>query len=152
MARPRPLTRKSLVGGWKLEDWRTVYDDGRVSRPLGKRPQGVLLYTDDGGMSASIMSARRKALSSANPREARATERAQAFDSYVGYAGRWRLVRGRIEHRVTVALNPALIGTRQWREASLIGDRLYLVAEERRAGAGRRHEVVWRRARSRASA
>lgn len=147
MTRSRTPTREDLLGAWTLERWRTVYEDSRVSMPLGSKPSGLLLYNAEGRMSASIMAAGRKRFTVANPREARASERAQAFDGYVGYAGRWRILRGRIEHVVTVALNPSLIGSRQWREAILSGDRLLLFAEERTRFGTRRHEVLWRRAR-----
>lgn len=147
MSRSRIPTPRDLIGAWTIEAWRTVYADGRVSMPLGKKPVGLLLYSADGRMSASIMAKGRKRFTAANPRDARASERAQAFDGYMGYAGRWRLVKSRIEHVVTVALNPSLVGTRQWREATLTGDRLLLFAEERTPAGSRRHEVLWRRAR-----
>jgi hypothetical protein len=51
----------------------------------------------------------------------------------------------RVEHEVTVALNPAFVGSRQWRDARLVGRRLILSAEERTPGGIRRHELEWRR-------
>ena len=73
-------------------------------------------------------------------------ERAAAFDGFFSYAGRWRIVAGRVEHRVTVSLNPGLVGTRQWRDAELTGRRLVLSVDEGEGAAARRHELEWRRA------
>lgn len=139
------LTVRDLVGGWLCERWTISYADGRVSKPFGDRPQGYILYTADGHMSATIMAAGRRAFAMQNPREASDQARAEAFDSYFSYAGRWRLRGGRVEHHVTIALNPQLIGSRQLREAKLSGQRLTLAAEETTASGHRRHEIVWRR-------
>lgn len=137
---------RDLEGAWAYHRWRIAYADGRVTEPFGADATGLLLYTHDGRMSATIMAGGRRPFVAANPRAATTEERAAAFDGFFSYAGRWRLVAGRIEHRVTVALNPALVGTRQWRDARLTGRRLVLSVEEGEGAAARRHELEWRRA------
>jgi len=72
-------------------------------------------------------------------------ERAAAFDGCFSYAGRWRLVEGRVLHEVEVALNPGLVGSRQWRDARLVGRRLVLSVEEGAGDTARRHALEWRR-------
>jgi len=136
---------EALVGTWACHRWTMRYEDGRVTRPFGLRPNGFILYTADGFMTATIMAAGRKRFRAKNPRDASEAERAKAFDSYFSYAGRWRLRGSRIEHEVRVALNPGLVGTSQWREVLLEGSRLTLAAVEKTANGTRRHEIEWRR-------
>lgn len=141
----RTLQPEDIVGAWSYHAWRITYEDGRVTEPYGADASGLLLYTHDGWMSACIMAGGRRPFVRPNPRDATLRERADAFDGYFSYAGRWRLVGTTVEHEVTVALNPAFVGSRQWREARRSGRRLVLSAEERTAGGVRRHELEWRR-------
>jgi len=145
----RTVKPADIAGAWAYHLWRITYEDGRVTEPFGAGASGLLLYTHDGFMSACIMADGRKPFARPNPRDATLRERADAFDGYFSYAGRWRLVAGtagpRVEHEVTVALNPAFVGSRQWRDARLVGRRLILSAEERTPGEIRRHELEWRR-------
>lgn len=143
-----PVPRRSdLMGAWAFHRWRITYEDGSVTEPFGEGTTGLLLYTPDGAMSATIMAGGRAPLSSGNPRSASMDERAAAFDGYFSYAGRWRMSRGVVTHVVTVALNPGLVGTRQWRHADLRGRRLTLSVEEPTARGIRRHALEWRRPR-----
>lgn len=135
-----------LVGAWRLKRWETVYPDGSRTEPFSARAEGLLQYTADGWMSACIMAAGREKLSRANPRAAPARERAAAFDGYFSYAGRWQLRDGVVRHDVTLALNPALVGVPQLREARLAGRSLTLSAAEETAGGRRVHRLVWTRA------
>jgi hypothetical protein len=143
------LTAESLVGAWQLQRWeivREVAGQGpTASLPFGAGAVGLLLYTADGWMSATIMAEGRRPFSRANPRSASAVERAAAFDGYFSYAGRWSVEGGRVRHEVTVALNPAMVGTLQVREARLVGRRLTLSAEEATEDGLRRHRLVWKR-------
>lgn len=131
-----------LVGAWRLVAWEIGYPDGGVSHPYGSDAVGLLCYTPDGHMSASIARAVRPGLSDPNPRRTEAGERAAAFDSFFAYSGRYEVVGGEVRHQVELALNPAFCGTTQVREAALDGDTLVLAASED----GRRHTLTWRRA------
>lgn len=138
----------ALVGGWELRGWTLEYPaDGRVTEPFGPRPDGLLLYTADGCMSAVLQRPGRPRLSSDDPRAVGQSEKAAAFSGYVHYAGRWRVSDGRVIHEVRQAMNPNLIGSRQLRHVSLAGDRLELVAEEMLGAPGRlrRHRIRWAR-------
>lgn len=139
------MTPEQLHGAWQYQDWRIRYPDGRISHPFGAGASGLLLYTPDGFMTATIMAAGRTTLSQANPRLASLQEKSAAFDAYFSYAGRWRLDDSRVLHEVTLALNPGLIGTLQWREAALEGARLVLSAKENTAEGERHHALCWRR-------
>lgn len=148
MSRSARLTARALVGTWRLAGWQVTYPDGRITRPFGTRPQGRLLYTPDGGMSATVTARGRQPLAHANPRLASAEQRAGLFDSSFAYAGRYRIVGDRVRHDLAVAQNPALLGTPQLREARLSGSRLELSASEPLPGGGhRRHVLTWVRLR-----
>jgi len=145
MATMAALEADRLVGTWQLRHWHTVYEDGTTTEPFGPGAEGLLLYSADGWMSACIMAAGRARLSGTNPREAPELERAAAFDGYFSYAGRWRILERRVQHEVTLALNPGLVGTLQLRDARLADQELTLSAEESVRGGMRLHRLVWRR-------
>ena len=137
---------QQLIGGWSLRRWEIVHADGTRTEPFGPDAAGLILYTADGWMSATIMAAGRRNLSRTNPRLAPAAERAAAFNGYFTYAGRWRVVGNSVHHEVAVALNPAMVGTVQVRAARVTAQTLTLSAVERVAGGERRHRIVWHRA------
>jgi hypothetical protein len=138
------LTADRLVGTWQLQHWQCIYEDGTTTEPFGAA-EGLLLYSADGWMSACIMAPGRPRLSSANPREAPDAERAAAFDGYFSYAGRWRILDGRVQHEVALALNPGMVGTLQLRDAELSERGLTLSAAEPVRGGTRLHQLNWRR-------
>lgn len=137
----------ALVGAWHLVRWGIHYPDGRVTYPFGKAAKGLLLYTHDGFMSASLAAPRRLRLSKQNPRLARTAERAAAFDSFFAYAGTYRVRMQAVTHWVSIALNPAMVGTIQVRRIRVIRGRLELSAIEALPGVtgSRIHRLLWRR-------
>ena len=139
----------ALVGAWRLVAWTIEYPaTGRVTQPFGPAPDGLLVYTPDGHMSAALQRPGRPRLSRADPHAVSDAEKAAAFAGYLTYAGRWSVADGCVVHAVDVALNPNLIGTRQVRRISLAGDQLELGAEEalEASGQSRRHRILWQRA------
>lgn len=144
---PRLLPER-IVGAWRLVRWEVVYDaDERRTLPFGPDATGLLTYTADGHMSATLMAAGRQPFAAANPRDASAEERARAYDGYFSYAGRWRLAGRRVLHDVDIALNPAMVGSTQVRDARLTGRRLELSALEAVGGGTRFHRLLWERPR-----
>ena len=138
----------ALVGAWLLVRWTIEYPGtSRVTEPFGPRPQGLLVYTPDGHMSAVLQRPDRPRLSRADVHAVSDGEKAAAFDSYLHYAGRWHVEHGNVVHSVDYAMNPNLLGTIQVRSVSLDGGWLELGAEEALEAAGRtrRHRILWRR-------
>ena len=135
--------RKRLIGAWQLVRWFITYEDGSVTEPLGEGAEGLLVYTADGWMSASMMAADRTQLSRSNPRAAAIEERAAAFDSFFAYSCRWRVVDRSVEHTVTLSHNPALVGTVQTRRIQMRGRQLTLSAHEAVPGGVRVHRLQW---------
>jgi Lipocalin-like domain len=131
----------ALVGTWQLERWELVYQDGRPPEcPLGADATGFLIYTADGYVSASL------ARSGRAPLEASEAGKAQAFDAYFGYAGRYDVRDGTIVHRIALAPNPGLTGVETLRHAQLEAGRLILTGPDFAAASPRSHRIVWRRA------
>ena len=138
----------ALIGAWQLESWTIEYPStGRRTQPFGARPEGLLIYSAEGRMSAVMQRAGRTPLSRADPHAVGDAEKAAAFAGYLHYAGAWSVASGHVLHDVHLALNPNLLGTRQSRSVSLVDDVLELGADEplETPGLWRRHRIVWRR-------
>lgn len=142
------IEQQQLVGTWQLESWSIGYEDREaISNPFGEEPRGLLIYSDDGWMSASICR-RERALLPANesPRKLADAVLAAAYGSYFHYAGRYRIVAGDVVHYVSQSLNPNFPGTEQLRHAELDGDTLVLSGKDEINSVMRYHTLVWHRA------
>jgi hypothetical protein len=116
-----------LVGAWGLESWSLEYEDGRPSEfPLGLAVRGMLLYTPDGRVSATLMGAGKPAASFA-------------------YAGRYDVRGDAVYHSIEISTDPTLVGVTTTRHIAREGDVLTLSGPDFRAGTGRRQKIVWRR-------
>ena len=132
----------ALQGTWRLESWSLVYEDGRPPEfPLGEDAIGYLMYTTDGHMNASLARASRPPIDRAS-----AASKAQAFDAFFGYAGRFEVRDGAVVHKIDFGTNPALSGVNSPRQVQLDGDRLILTGPDFSAGSTRSHRILWRRA------
>jgi hypothetical protein len=124
------MRREDIVGAWQLEEFRLVDAAGKVTRPWGPASVGLLMYTGDGYMAASIRS-----------------EDATRGVHFMGYSGPYELASDRVEHRVKVCSDPKLIGTTQVRRARLQDGKLVLSSmQSLYGGPGTSAELVWRRA------
>jgi len=134
-------TAQDLIGGWKLEGWSLVYEDGRPAEyPLGRDALGYILYTPDGHMSATLSRAGRKAFTTGD-----AAEKAQAYDDCFAYAGRYEVKGEAVYHSIAVSTNPALVGVTSTRNIQLDGNRLTLIGPDFSPGSPRYHRIIWRR-------
>ncbi|RLQ22323.1 hypothetical protein DWB85_08570 [Seongchinamella sediminis] len=142
------ISKADLVGAWQLESWTIGYSDREdFSYPYGEEPRGLLVYSDDGWMSACIAH-RERALfpEDTNYRKLPDATKAEAFSSYFHYAGRYRVVGGDVIHYVTQSLNPNFPGTEQLRHAELDGQTLVLSGKDKAGQVTRFHSLVWHRA------
>ena len=142
------ITKEDLVGTWQLESWTIGYSNrDDFSYPYGEDPQGLLLYSDDGWMSASIARRERDLLpEDVGYRKLPAEMKAEAFTSYFHYAGRYRVHEGDVIHYVSQSLNPNFPGTEQLRHAELDGQTLVLSGKDKVGDVVRFHSLVWQRA------
>ena len=141
------ISKEDLQGTWQLESWTIGYSDrDDFTYPYGEDPQGLLLYTNDGWMSASIARHERAPLpEDVSFRKIPDELRADAFASYFHYAGRYRVVDGDVIHYVSQSLNPNFPGTEQVRHAELDGQTLVLSAKDQAGEVVRFHSLVWHR-------
>lgn len=136
------ITAQDLIGGWRLDSWSLVYEDGRPAEyPLGTDAIGCILYTPDGHMSATLARAGRKPFANGD-----AAEKAQAYDDCFGYAGRYEVKGEAVFHSIVVATNPALVGVTSTRNIQLDGNRLTLLGPDFSPDTPRYHRIIWRRA------
>jgi hypothetical protein len=96
--------KDSVVGTWKLVSATATADKGDVDKAvLGQSPSGLLTYTADGRMMAIISDDGRKPLSVADRVSAPAEERAQAYSTFMAYAGRYTFTCDKVVTHVEVA-------------------------------------------------
>lgn len=141
------ISKDDLIGTWKLESWTIGYSDREeFSYPYGEEPEGLLIYSTDGWMSASLGRSGRAPLpEDVSFRKLPDALKAAAFSSYFHYAGRYQVMEGDIIHHVTHSLNPNFPGTEQLRHAELDGQTLVLSGKDNVAGVTRFHSLVWHR-------
>ena len=142
------ISKEDLVGTWQLESWTIGYSDSEdFSYPYGEERERLLVYSNDGWMSAAIARAAREPLpEDVNYRKLPDAVKAEAFSSYFHYAGRYRVVDGDVIHHVTQSLNPNFPGSEQLRHAELDGQTLVLSGKDQVGSATRFHSLVWHRA------
>ncbi|MEU4098254.1 lipocalin-like domain-containing protein [Streptomyces sp. NPDC026673] len=141
--------RDSLVGAWRLISYEaTDVRNGDVVEPFGSRPEGQILYTPGGRMSAQIMRGGRPAFRRGRLEEGQPGELAAAATGYLAYAGTYEVPAGdTVVHRVELSLFPNWVGGTLTRVAALDGDLLRLALPEpgRIWGAIRTGVLVWQR-------
>jgi hypothetical protein len=136
------IESRHLLGAWRLVNWSLVYADARPPEfPMGEDAQGIIIYTPDGHVSATIMRKARPAAAPGTPAEA-----AEAYAEAFAYAGRYALRDGTVYHSIEIATSPALIGITSTRHIHLEGDVLTLSGPDFAAGSPRTQRIVWRRA------
>jgi len=107
----------------------------------------MLIYTENGFMSAHTMPASRSLCRSNNELEASSEEKALAFDTYYGYCGTYELQKDRVIHHVMTSFFPNWVNTDLVRVVKLDGDLLTLtiVPSEMVNGELLTEQLTWRR-------
>jgi hypothetical protein len=113
---------------------------------LGQHPSGLLTYTADGRMMAIISDDGRKPLSTADRVAAPADERAQAYSTFMAYAGRYTFTCDKVVAYVEVASLQNWVNTDQTRFVTLQSDRMMVRNTPMlRGGVTVNIESVWER-------
>jgi hypothetical protein len=134
---PNPVVRASatsgaitsqLVGVWTLVSFVSQQDGLEESFPFGPKPEGFLIYTSDGYVSAQLMKPGRSLFQSRDWQHATASEFQDAGSGYIGYCGVYAVDEEKetVTHFPSVAFIPNLINGKQLRSVDLRGDRLTL--------------------------
>jgi len=105
----------NLIGSWKLIDWTVEMEGARVVKPFRGRAIGVLTYTDEMRMVASLMRTDREQIGTRSFAEAKALERASAAAGYLSYAGTYEVIGDEVHHHVDLSLFPDWVGGTQVR-------------------------------------
>lgn len=136
------------MGAWELVSYEVRGSDGDLlDRPLGTAPAGIIAYTEDGFMSAQLMSRDRPAFDEADPLGGTSEQTVAAARGYLAYAGPFELdeASGTFYHHVSVSLLPNWIGQPQIRHGHVGDGTLTLAADIDHAGQSARATLVWRR-------
>nr|WP_271209271.1 lipocalin-like domain-containing protein [Rhodococcus wratislaviensis]GLK33774.1 hypothetical protein GCM10017611_06170 [Rhodococcus wratislaviensis] len=141
--------RDAVLGAWELLSY-TIEDSqgSNTTYPLGPQPVGLIMYTDDGYMSAQLM---RPGRSAEDPSESsEGTLAAEPFATgYLAYSGPFHVdeATGTLHHKVKVSLFPYWVGSTQLRGSRLEGDILTLSGTNTSPdGATSIHTLRWKRA------
>ncbi|ODP34138.1 lipocalin-like domain-containing protein [Pandoraea sp. ISTKB] len=104
-------TEQAILGTWYLDEAYAVTSSGeRLYDVYGAKPSGIINYGSDGRMVALITHDGRSLLDG-DRQAAPADQRAAAYQSSIGYAGRYDLEDNCVLHRVDVSTYPNWVGT-----------------------------------------
>jgi hypothetical protein len=139
----RPAANQvSLVGSWKLVAYRIVVANEAPRAALGEHPNGYLILTPQGRMSALLTAGDRKFGSSD-------AERAELWKSMVAYSGEYRTEGNDFVTTVDASWNEVWNGTEQRRHYKIEADRLSIVTVPQPSpiygGKTYYAELVWQR-------
>jgi hypothetical protein len=136
-----------LVGTWKLVSASSSSASGeRNDTPFGSSPAGLLTYTHDGRVTAMISYGGRKRLSSSDSLSAPVEEQAEAFSTFIAYAGRYTLDGDKVIHHVEIASIQDWVDTDLIRSIRFEGERIVLATPPSLDG-GKilTFELIWQR-------
>lgn len=118
------ITADRLVGTWTLVCAASTTAAGdRNENPYGVSPSGLLTYSSTGTVVALISFGGRKPLSV----RAKAEEKAEAFDTFLAYAGRYSLLGDKVTHHVEISSIQNYVNRDLVRTVSFADDRMTLV-------------------------
>lgn len=141
------VTPEHLLGTWRLVSWVLTDSTGKQTTPAGPDPEGLLTYTADGFMFATLAAKGREPFAGADPLGGTPDECQRAMATCHSYCGRYRLDGDTVVHAVEMALFPNMVGTEQRRFLRIDGDRIVLrTPPMTRKGSSGVAELVWRRA------
>lgn len=139
--------KDALVGTWKLVSAMETTEKGGSRDAFGRNPTGFLTYTSDDRMIGMISHGGRKRLSVPDYVNAPPAERAEAFATFLAYAGTYKIEGTRLIHHVEASWLENSVGTEQVRSiVKLEGDQLLLRTPPYLKG-GRMvtAELIWQR-------
>jgi len=135
-------SESALVGTWKLVSASSSSDKA----VFGKNPTGFLTYTPEGRMSALVAYDGRRLLSDSDELSAPTEEKAQAFSTFIAYAGRYTFTGHQVIHHVKIASIQNWVNTDLTRDVTFEGNRLILRTPPMKSGGVLiTFELVWER-------
>lgn len=136
-----------LVGTWKLVSASSATTSGRQSDPpFGIDPVGYLTYSEDGRVTALISYGGRKPLSTGAKPPVLLEEQAQAFKTFLAYAGRYSLSGDKVIHSIEISSIQNYVNKELVRSVKFQGDRIVLITPPTMVnGKIQTMELVWER-------
>lgn len=139
-----------LLGTWRLISIGSVRQDGTFEPvpELGSRAIGYLMYDTTGHMCVSLANPDHPRW--ANPEKPTEAERLHSFDVVFAYCGTYEVQEkeNRVIHRPEMASWPHYVGTDQFRNIRMQGDRLILSDKETPPnGEPHEYQITWERVR-----
>jgi len=121
--------RDSLVGAWRLISWEQPSATGEASYPYGRTPEGQIIYTANGQMSAQLMNpgGNLAGVTASGAQEIVG----RMSENYFAYYGTFTLdpETQTVTHHVKGSLAPNWVGSEQPRQFEFLPDgRLQLIA------------------------
>jgi hypothetical protein len=117
----------AILGTWKLISASSSTSDGeRNDTAFGAGPTGFITYNPDGRMSVLVSHGGRKLLSASPSNPPTPEQIAEAFSTFIAYAGRYTLKTTEVVHHVDISFMQDWVGTDQTRGIKIEGDRLEL--------------------------
>jgi hypothetical protein len=140
-------TNDKLVGTWKLVSASSTSSTGeRSETPYGPSPVGFLTYTGDGRVTALISYGGRKPLSGGGGTVAPLEEQAEAFKTFLAYAGRYTLSGDKVTHYIEISSIQNYVNRDLVRNVKFQGDRIILVTPPTSVnGKIQTVELIWQR-------
>jgi hypothetical protein len=138
---------EKLVGTWKLVSASSTTANGqRNETPYGVGPVGFLNYTADGRMSSVISFGGRKPITFGRTGAALLEEQAEAFKTFLAYAGRYTLSGDQVSHHVEVSSIQNYTNKDMVRTIRFEGDRISLTTPPMAVnGEIQTVELIWQR-------
>jgi hypothetical protein len=127
---PPGAMASQLIGVWTLVSYTDEQKGRQHTHPFGPKPEGFLIYTADGFVSAQLMKPGRSAFRSRDWHNGTLEEYVECGSGYIAYCGTYEVDEENetVTHIPSVALLPNLIHGEQLRTIKLNGDRLTLRA------------------------
>jgi hypothetical protein len=146
--------RDQLVGTWQLVSYKEIPVDGSEPfEPLGSDPQGLIMYTPDGYMSAQLSRPERPPFASGDWFDGTDEEYRAEASTYIAYTGPFDVDEEdrSLTHSMFISLFPDWVGQTQPRVVSLEGETLTLgtASPIRSKGTLVNSTLVWKRATAR---
>ena len=145
------VTLEKLIGSWSLESYsETDVETGEVTYPMGRNPEGLILYTTDGYMSAQLGNNGRNRFQSDDTYGGSEPEYSAAGRTYIAYSGPFHFDEAaqHLEHEMFVSFFPNWQGQRQVRVATIENGKLHLGPDRPMMfnGKPKTASLVWKRA------
>jgi hypothetical protein len=135
-----------LVGTWKLVSASSTTSEGeRSETPYGLNPVGFLTYARDGRVTALISYGGRKLLTGGVGTLA-LEEQAEAFKTFLAYAGRYTLSDDKVTHHIEISSIQNFVDKDLVRSVRFESDRITLVTPPTLVnGKVQTVELIWQR-------